>query len=523
MYELPFGPILSFRGINDRKYLVSALLLRALGNEEPKYACGKCKASSSLIAQVPLSSPTMDVWRLDIEVLQEEVELCVEYIFDGISGCFYVPPSGQAPRIAYASCSGVSDAKYVSLGAQYAERWSNLAESHNRSKYHLLILGGDQIYSDEMLKTKGTPLNDWYEKFSWSRDDEKWTADMEAQADNFFARVYPRYWSRPEILQVLRLVPTLMMWDDHDIMDGWGSYPQKLHESPVHQSLFSIAERYFRIYQQQIGPKEKRPGAITEAGYSFAFSDLGNLAIVVPDLRSERAPDIKAGNKIKPTQVMSQESIKQMFDWIRSLTTKRHAHLLFVSSVPVSFVSLALLENLVGWIPGEIGPEDDFRDHWRHAPHKDERKQIINGLLDFSTESSCKATIVSGDVHVAAASIIRSTNPKHGNRGAEVIYQLISTGIVHPPLDPFAISCLEAITSNSEKIDAGLVAEMLPIAHSGKCLIASRNWLSIEPDDKEDLRARLWVSWHVEGYPHPIKKLIDPVRPERPQSNQGDN
>lgn len=510
-----FGPVLSFRGIEGQEYCVSALWVQALDEPQPAYQVPPGhSAFLTRITAIPLKTPSMAVWRLDMRVQQSDIDLRIDYSLGGQSGTFHVPRKGQAPRIAYSSCSGVSDVKHLrSLGKRYAERWVNLAQAHEQAKYNLLIMGGDQIYSDELLQTQG-PLNDWYRMFSWNRDDAKWTEEMEAQADEFFANVYPRHWSQPEVLDILKSVPTLMMWDDHDIIDGWGSYPQALHESPVHQGLFRVATSYFRIYQQQIGENERRPGAITRKGYSFAFRGLGNLAIVVPDLRYERSPDIKykSGKLKQPTQIMSQKSIGEMFRWIEDLSSGGHSHLLFVSSVPVSFVSLALLEALIGWIPGEIGPEDDFRDHWRHQPHKNERKQLINGLLDFAKGKTCKVTIVSGDVHVAAASVIRSTNSKHGDRGAEVIHQLISTGIVHPPLHPLAISSLEAITSDRERIDTDLTAETQPIGYDGKCLIASRNWLSIEPDDKTDERSRLWVKWHVEGHEHPITRVIDPVR-----------
>ncbi|WP_460410805.1 MULTISPECIES: alkaline phosphatase D family protein [unclassified Pseudomonas] len=510
----PFGPVLSFRGIQNQKYCVSALLVQDLNAPAPTTQVAQAhNPTIKRIARIPLIKPRMAVWRLDMQIQQSKTQLKIDYDLGDVSGSFHVPPLDQAPRIAYTSCNGVSDVKYLnSLADRYAERWSHLAQTHKQAEYHLLVMGGDQIYSDELLQTQG-PLNEWYKQFSWNRDDTLWTEEMEVQADEFFASVYPRYWARPQILKMLSCVPTLMMWDDHDIIDGWGSYPQALHESPVHQGLFRIASYYFRLYQLQVDETESRPGAITRQGHTFAFEGLGGLAIVVPDLRSERAPDIKGrnGQLKQPTQIMSQKSISQMFTWIKSLTVSKPSHLLFISSVPVSFVNLALLEALIGWIPGEIGPEDDFRDHWRHQPHKNERKQLINGLLDFAKLAKCKVTIVSGDVHVAAASVIRSANPRHIDNGAEVIHQLISTGIVHPPLPVLTIRSLETITATREKIDTDLTAEMQAIGYDGNCLIASRNWLSIEPDKSSDGRNRLWVKWHVEGHAHPITRLIEPA------------
>lgn len=510
-----FGPILSFRGIKDGKYEVSALWAQGLKEPEPKYQVPADVGATLLeLDKIPINKPSQMVWRLDMQVQQTSTEQVIEYMIGGQTATFNVPQNEQAPRIAYVSCSGVSDYKHLDhLGPRYAERWSNMSQTHKKNKYHLLIMGGDQIYSDPLLKGRGH-ISEWHRKFSWNRDDTSWTLDMETEADNFFASVYQEHWAKPEILEILKSIPTIMMWDDHDIIDGWGSYPQELHECAVHRELFRIATNYFRIFQQQLKAGERHPGAITKDGFTFGFQNLGNMAILVPDLRSERSPDIKndKGKIIESTQVLSQNSIKSIFKWIDKIPPGSHTHLLFISSIPVAFVNLALLEALVGWIPGEIGPEDDFRDHWRHQPHRRERTQLIVGLLDFAEKMACKVTIVSGDVHVAAASIIRSSNTKHGDRGAEIIYQLISTGVVHPPLPPIAIKGLEAITKNLEKIDTELTAEMQPIGFDGNCLIAKRNWLSIEPDEWNDQRNRLWVKWFVEGHDHPITRLIEPVR-----------
>jgi hypothetical protein len=46
-------------------------------------------------------------------------------------------------------------------------------------------------------------------------------------------------------------VPTLMMWDDHDIFDGWGSYSPERQQSEVFQGIFNIAREYFYLFQRQ--------------------------------------------------------------------------------------------------------------------------------------------------------------------------------------------------------------------------------------------------------------------------------
>lgn len=41
-----------------------------------------------------------------------------------------------------------------------------------------------------------------------------------------------------------------MTWDDHDIFDGWGSYPDDLQNCPVFQGCFQAARRFYLLFQQ---------------------------------------------------------------------------------------------------------------------------------------------------------------------------------------------------------------------------------------------------------------------------------
>ncbi|MCS5772898.1 hypothetical protein LNN92_12260 [Klebsiella variicola subsp. variicola] len=51
---------------------------------------------------------------------------------------------------------------------------------------------------------------------------------------------------------------------------------------------------------------------------------------------------------------------------------------------------------------------------------------------------------------------------------------------------------------------------MLPIASDGGYLIGERNWLAIEPDDKN----RLWANWHVEFAKQLTTRVIHPYGDE---------
>ncbi|CAF4963105.1 unnamed protein product, partial [Rotaria socialis] len=68
--------------------------------------------------------------------------------------------------------------------------------------------------------------------------DEKWkfsiTKEAAQEIEQYYFNNYTEHWERrPEMKQALGSVPSLMMWDDHDIFDGAGSYPPLLNDSPV--------------------------------------------------------------------------------------------------------------------------------------------------------------------------------------------------------------------------------------------------------------------------------------------------
>ena len=44
-------------------------------------------------------------------------------------------------------------------------------------------------------------------------------------------------------------IPSVMMWDEHDIFDGWGSYPEDIQKCDVYKNIFSTAKKYFENFQ----------------------------------------------------------------------------------------------------------------------------------------------------------------------------------------------------------------------------------------------------------------------------------
>jgi hypothetical protein len=512
--SLLLGPILHFRGIHDGLYQVSALVVVDKGDPKPQPVVSHCRVGAlTRIAAIPFVKPTQDVWRADLSVEQQpgSARHCSCSMAGG-TWKLALPPAGISPRVAYASCNGFSADKYrKKVKERQNERWFDMAARHRikGEEFNLLMMGGDQVYTDDLMVVPGE-MKDWADQWHSKQVATRWNRKFEKQVDEYFAQLYVQRWSQSGPREMLQAIPYIAMWDDHDIIDGWGSYPQELHQCEVYQNLFRLASRYYRLFQQQLGEGEVHPAAVPgqspkARGMSLAYSGLGEFALLVPDLRSERQPDLTVDGVFSPTRIMSEYTWDAVYTWMDKLDTTRHRHLIVFSSLPVAYLDLNAAEVALNALPGQWELEDDLRDHWRSKPHRDERQRLIKRLLNFSARGA-RVTIVSGDVHVAAAAVIESSLPQHGN-GAGAIFQLVSTGIVHTPPPAVAVYFMEKFGAGEETVEYGVRARMLPIGFKGHYLVPERNWLSLEPDSK----SRIWANWHVEGHEHLLTQVIDPV------------
>lgn len=56
---------------------------------------------------------------------------------------------------------------------------------------------------------------------------------------------------------------------DHDIFDGWGSYPDYLQRSAVFQGLFAVARRFYLLFQQHCRYDNATAISATLGDYSY--------------------------------------------------------------------------------------------------------------------------------------------------------------------------------------------------------------------------------------------------------------
>ena len=511
---LKLGPVLKFLGCVDESWHLSVLIVVDTNDSAPSLVISK-QAVAAPIKLGDLNYTKTTAWRWECKIPLKASAQTVEYQVNGASFSLQIPAKNKMPAITYASCNGFSDPKLMKQVTSKNALWSRMSRLHKGEDtirgrrfgpWNLLLMGGDQVYSDSMWQVV-PELKAWV-NLDWpQRKTRAFNQIMRAQVERFFENLYMSRWSQPEVSAALANIPSLMMWDDHDIFDGWGSYPFEQHYCPVYQGIFEVAKTYFQLFQQQSIGSPAPANLPDQPAFNQAYN-LGDLGILVLDMRSERQPHSPDGinDNYTPDQVMSEKSWNAVYKWLDAQSCK---HLLVMSSIPVVHPTFGLLEKMLGFLPGQQELEDDLRDHWTSQPHLQERLRMVHRLLRFSADKKCRVTILSGDVHVAAVGVIESDrNDVLPN--ARVINQLTSSGIVHPAPPAMVRYFLEQACKNVETIDRGVTAAMYEFPATTRRLIGARNFLTIEPDDKD----RLWANWWVENEADPTTKTIHPVQPK---------
>ena len=508
------GPVLKFLGCGDNNWHIS-IIVAVDANDSPPSLILSNKAIAAPAKLADLIHMKATVWRWESKIPLKETAQSINYKVNGRSFTLQIPAKNKMPAVAFASCNGFSDPKLMKQVTIKNALWSRMSRLHNGEDtirgrrfgpWNLLLMGGDQVYSDslwqEVPEIKAWVSLDWPQ-----RKIRAFNQKMRAQKERFFENLYLTRWAQPEVSSALASIPSLMMWDDHDIFDGWGSYPFEQHYCPVYQGIFGVAKKYFQLFQQQSADSLAPANLPNQTAFNQAYN-LGDLGILVLDMRSERQPHTPDGasDNYMPDQVMSEKSWNAVYKWLDAQTCK---HLLVMSSIPVVHPSFGLLEKMLGFLPGQQELEDDLRDHWTSSPHLQERLRMVHRLLRFSAEKKCRVTLLSGDVHVAAVGVIESDrNDVPPN--ARVINQLTSSGIVHPAPPAMVRYFLEQACKSVETIDRGITAAMYEFPATTRRLIGARNFLTLEPDDKD----RLWANWWVENEADPTTKTIHPVQPK---------
>jgi hypothetical protein len=433
MARLLLGPILRHVGTDDATVWVEtdrACTVEVLGHRVPTF----CVAGHHYALVV-------------VEGLEPGVATPYEVHLDGEAAWpprdLGLPPSvirpagpGEELQLAFGSCrvslpheppwlqgdEGPEQAHGIDALRALAHRMA--AEPPERRPDHLLMLG-DQIYADQLSPALRAVT-------------ERRPADDGARRDQLFdfgeyALAYREAWGEPLVRWLLSVLPSSMIFDDHEIhaewkisrswleekrAEGWydrriaaglASYwvyqhlgnlsPAEVAANPVHRRLRE-AEDGIEIL------RELALGTDRSAGHSrWSFCrDLGRSRLIVVDSR--------AGRELEPGG-------RRMIDarewaWIRERADGDHDHLLLASSVP--FFLVPGLHHLEAWNEvvcdgrwggraaraGERIRRAAVLDHWAAFGRSfDELLELLAEVAAGGASGRPPRTIVllSGDVH----------------------------------------------------------------------------------------------------------------------------
>ena len=309
------------------------------------------------------------------------------------------------------------------------DMWDFLGATLRRheNELDLVIAGGDQCYAD------GVPTLDIWKKLNRSmrRESGRLLPD-EDSLRSWYRDIYRGYWGFEGVRRVFDSFPTYMMWDDHEIGDGWGShylrgggpddglarmFPDLAERGLTRDDGLELARRMFRAagrtyfeYQHSHNP-ETLPGV-----WDYHFRR-GGAAFYVLDGRGQRNIE-REGYRI-----LGREQFDRFAAWARALDPEETPFLFVVSAVPVLHARSALVGSDERLPLREAGLGDDLRDSWEHRLHDEERAALLGVLFDAAARG-IRVSVLSGDVHVSAAFAI------HDGEGHR-IWQLTSSAITY--------------------------------------------------------------------------------------------
>jgi len=455
MTSIVAGPVLFARGSDSTRCRLAALVVRSASSHTRSSpgGSGLRPMGGEPVEPIELARLAEHVFlRYDFELPANAPAF---YEFDGVPHAVETDTAG-ALRIAFASCNGMENGDAERVAHERNLMWRRLLAEHEGAPFALLLHGGDQLYADE-ASTAHPTLVAWAASALHERDHFAFDDEVERAALRFFVDRYLGLYTDPDVAALMARVPSAMIWDDHDIFDGWGSHPSAMLDSPVGQGLFGVAQRAFLLFQRALSPEVAMPG--DSLSWSLSFPD---LHVIAPDLRSERRME----------RVLGPAGWTLLADHLeRARGTRR---ILLLSSVPLLGPRLSLFERLIGTLPVLRHYADDLRDQWQSRAHRDEWRRMLE-RLDAASLAGSEVTVLSGEIHLAS----RGEMPIGD---ARTLHQLIASGIAHPPPSSGWARALGWLATFGENPLPEQPIRLRPLPGQRGIYTAERNYLVLERD-----------------------------------------
>jgi alkaline phosphatase D len=263
---------------------------------------------------------------------------------------------------------------------------------------------GDQMYADA---PKRTSLFDatHFERVAPQGRQRLFDCSVE-EIRALYQQRYRHFWNVPAWRDLQAEHPCYMIWDDHDIVDNWGS--DAAHQQPPWSRIGEGARRACYDYQAS------RTLDAVAARDHFAYTiEYGCIAIHVMDLRSQR----RAGDNGRLIGDAQHDDVARFL--------RLHADkpvVFIVLSVPAVHLPKTL-SHMCAW----LSPwNEDFSDRWSTGEHVHDRDRLLRALRDHQRRHPAqRVVLLSGDIHIGCL------HELSWDDGRPNLYQFISSGITH--------------------------------------------------------------------------------------------
>lgn len=290
-------------------------------------------------------------WRFNIEVELRDKQQRIAYrINRGPATGFWVPAQTETMNMMFHSCNGFSMSVKPDELSGPDPMWRDVLNNHQSRPFHLMIGGGDQIYNDCVSK-ECSLFKEWLDiRNPIHKHTAALTPEMQAELENFYLERYCMWFSQGLFGLASSQIPMVNMWDDHDIFDGYGSYPHHDQKSPVMTGLGAVAYKYYMLFQHQSVLTEMEntesswilgaePGPyIGELGRSLFMSVGSRVGLLAVDCRTERTEH----------DVVSDKSWEKIMNRLYAEVRRGQVeHLLVLLGIPIAYPRLVWLENML--------------------------------------------------------------------------------------------------------------------------------------------------------------------------------
>jgi hypothetical protein len=533
------GPLLNYRRTSNQEtgqpiWHGSVLIVTTPGQQNPQLILSPAGAVDANVGNARFSvdartfhgeklyeDPKRAFWRFILEAPFQQFESRWSYDIQGLvyvdrktkekPQFFAVPSVSQSMRIMFHSCNGFSVGTDVDAWSGPA-LWNDVLRMHEQRPFHVMIGGGDQIYNDG-VRVDG-PLKAWTAIGNpHKRRDYPFGEQMRADCDEYYFNNYVKWYGQRPFSTANGQIPQVNIWDDHDIIDGFGSYTDHFMKCAVFRGIGGVAHKYYLLFQHHLAPPKStfttdapkttdvgaqgttpvdpvqikdtfvmtndvgdpsyllghKPGPYVEERSRSIYCQLGaRIAFAGIDARTERTRH----------QINYPETYKMLFDRLDKefAANKDLKHLILLLGVPIAYPRLIWLENILqspliapirflnkrfglagsffNQFDGKVDLLDDLDDHYTARQHKSERRELVQMLQNFSKKYSARVTILGGDVHLGAIGRFYS-NPKlqiPAEQDWRYIPNIISSAITNKP-PPQAVANLLASRNKIHHLD----------------------------------------------------------------------